>query len=211
MPTFVNEAGARLLLHAALGGPSRQLAALERAADSGITTLVADSARSSARVSILARAASLAFPNGPMAALTDSLLRTDLLFAQRQWQRGAKGDTRAVLRNLRNSRRAIQAANVQFDYLLPEARLIEMAEGVKEASEWLDPTLNAIRTGSHMNLVNPVRAASLVGAMTLRADLGSRYGDRATAKLWATAVAELWAECDPALCPIRDRMRALTR
>jgi hypothetical protein len=211
-PVDVNDAGGRLLLHSALGGPPSELSPLERGADSAIRLAISDSDLIAVRKDILGRSAAFAFPTYLLSSLRDSSFRSDLLFrALQQWLAGDRQGVAATLEALRKARGAIPAANIQFDKLLPEARLIKLAEGPSQAVQWIDPTLAAIRAGSHMNLLEPVRAASLVGTMALRADLADRLGDRETAKLWAAAVAELWADCDQSLCPIRDRMRALTR
>lgn len=208
-PAGVNEAGANLLLHAALGGPAGELGELEQRADSLIKLAVAEPERGAVRRDVLGRAASLAFPL-VMSALSDSPA-TSALIAQQLWLRGDRKGSIAILSGVRISRSSIPPANLQFDALLPEARLVEMAEGIKEAAEWLDPTLASIREGSYQNLLEPVRAASLVGAMALRADLANRSGDRVTAARWAAVVGELWTDCEPPLCLVRDRMRALTR
>jgi len=153
----------------------------------------------------------LAYPHDTLRILSDtgpeysalfkglrSLIMNDTLGAKR-W-----------IESFQTARRAVPPSDVQVDALLPEAWLIAGAIGVDEAARWLDPTLKVLRLSPQVNFLDPVRAAALVRAMALRAELASRAGDHETAALWGRAVAELWANCDPQLRPLRDRMRKLT-
>ena len=211
-PASVNQRGAQLLLHAALGSSSPDVTTLERSVDSLISLELDDPIRGAVRSSIIVRSALLAFPSQMLSALSDSTLGNDwLLQSVRQWRGGDRKSVAATLGTLRQSRTSIEPANLQFDRLLPEARLVELIDGTSAAARWIDPTLAAVRGGSHQNLLDPVRAASLVGTMTLRADLASRARDYTTAAMWAGAVAELLENSERFMRPTLERMRSLTR
>jgi serine/threonine-protein kinase len=224
-PVEVNGLAAKLLVHAAMGGSQPELQALERSvdslaglsmprpgrADSALGPARSEASRALARL-FLARAAVLSYPLSRGSVYSDTAtIRYPLFETFRAWLRA---DTAFVLKQFgewREARRSIPASDVQVDALLPETLLISVAAGPTEAVRWIDPTLAALRLSPQMNFLDPIRAATLVRGMVVRADLADRLGDHAAAAMWAGAVAELWENCDPELRPVRDRMRRLTR
>jgi serine/threonine-protein kinase len=224
-PAELNSSTARLLVHSAMGGSLAELQALERnvdslaglsmprpgRADSLLGPTRSEASRALARL-FLARAAVLSYPTQSGSVYSDTAaIRYPLFETFRAWLRA---DTAFVLKQIlgwREARRSIPAGDVQVDALLPETLLMIAAVGPSDAVQWMDPTLAALRFSSQMNFLDPIRAAALVRAMALRADLANQLGDHATAAVWARAVAELWENCDPDLRPVRDRMRRLTR
>jgi hypothetical protein len=83
---------------------------------------------------------------------------------------------------------------VTIDGVLGEARLELMLGDTAAAAAQLDAALAALPTFS-ADLVGDVpQAAALVGAMTLRAQLAARSGDRASADRWRRAVDTLQGE-----------------
>jgi hypothetical protein len=88
----------------------------------------------------------------------------------------------------------------------PGARLLIAVGDTGTAIEWLDQTLDGLRAYDPKILQDPVRAATFVRAMALRADLAAARGDSKTARRWAGAIAALWSAPDVELEPITRRM-----
>ena len=109
------------------------------------------------------------------------------------------------------TRRLLPPADVTLDALYPEAQLLAMLGDPQSAIAWLDPTLAALSSADPYAFADPVRAASLVRAMVLRADLADHAGDHSAARTWAGAVGVLWSNSDPFLRSVTRRMQALGR
>ena len=60
-------------------------------------------------------------------------------------------------------------------------------------------------------LADPIRAATLVPTLVLRAELAAQTGDSVTARRWARPASRLWRDCDPFLRPTLTRMQPLAR
>jgi hypothetical protein len=132
-----------------------------------------------------------------------------LLSADVALQRGDTAGARTILARLAATRKAFALPELTLDAVYPEAWLLSATGDSAAAIAWLDPTLARLRLSS--SLVDPVRAAVLVRAMAFRAELASRTGDARTAKLWASAVVELWSGGDTFIQPLVARMRELAR
>ena len=203
-----------LVIYGALGGPRDSLIALERSFDSLSTTL-SSVALEDARWSWLARAASLAFPETRMKAVTtlseqvnagDYLLNAEAAFAS--------GDTtkaRTFFHELQAARRFLPPAQITIDALYPESWLLSALGDDRGAMAWLDPVLTGIAATPPRAFADPVRAGSLVRALALRADLADRAGDRAGARRWARSVVILWSGADAFLQPVVQQLHRMTQ
>jgi tRNA A-37 threonylcarbamoyl transferase component Bud32 len=210
--TELNSLGTSLVAYASIGGPRDSLRAMERLADSLISTTIPEASRQQARIQILARPASLAYPNFQFDAVT-SLANSGnyLLNAVTAFENGDTVEVRRILSNIRLARAARPAGDFKIDALLSEAGLVEAMGKPRDAIEWLDPTLRSLRMTSPLGLLDLTQPGSLVRAMIFRADLAERIGDRRTASAYAAAVVELWSEADAFLQPEVARMRRLLR
>jgi hypothetical protein len=209
VPPSLSPAGPTLLVLAALGAPADSLRALERTVNSQIGLLPAPQ-RQLQQLRWLARAATLAMPTYQFSSLRELVGIGDYLVdAQAAF---ALGDTDAVHRvfdDLRQARPSRAAADLTLDALYPEAWLLAALRDHRAAAGWLDPTLASLAATSPQLLVDPVRAACLVRAMALRAELAERLGDRTGAAQWARVVTTLWSDADSFLQPMVRRVRRL--
>jgi hypothetical protein len=108
---------------------------------------------------------------------------------------------------LQRLRQFVEPARVSFDALVPEAAVMARAGYAETAAAWLDQALTALRV-SQPN-ADPIHVATLVRAMALRADLANQAGDKDTARRWAGAVVDLWADADAPVQPTLRRMRTM--
>jgi serine/threonine protein kinase/DNA-binding SARP family transcriptional activator len=197
---------------AALGGPLDSLRALERRINSSIEHTVVDTARKAARVKWLMRSAALAFPVYRFPTLGQL---NDLGWAPVEAQQAlARSDTTTVRRILAvasDRRRLFAPADLTLDALYPEAWLLSEIGDKAAAKARIDPTLNAVAEAAPQTYADPVRAASLVRSMALRAEVADALGDRDAASRWARAVSILWHDADAFLQPVVKEMNRLTR
>jgi len=197
-----------LLMYAALGGPADSLTALERGLQSAIRTITPEVDRDRAVDQWLVRAATLAFATHRFESLPGLAGRDNyLLEFQLHWVAHDTAGLRRRLAEQRESRRPMSPEMFTLDGLYPEAELLAAMGDARMAVEWLDPTLAVLSRKSARELADPVRAASLVRALVLRARLDRQLGDREGAERWAAAVATLWTDADPWLQPIVQEMR----
>jgi hypothetical protein len=197
-----------LLVYAALGGPADSLTALERDLRSAIRNLTPEVDRERAVDQWLVRAATLAFTTHRFESLPVLAGRDNYLLEFQLWW--VAQDTAGLRRRLaeqRESRRPMSPEMLTLDGLYPEAELLAAMGDAHMAVEWLDPTLAVLSRKSTRELADPVRAASLVRALALRARLDRRLGDHDGAERWASAVVTLWTDADPWLQQIVQEMR----
>jgi len=208
LPGPIADATRDLVLVAALGAPARTITSQEQRLDSLIRVLVPLESRGAVRDAAFIRAARLAWTatplsDGAMASVVHDYLVPLLLASSR-------GDTVEVRRRfdqLRAMRRTTPPAAVSLDALIAEAAVLARHGEERLASEWLDEALANTRVSTPD--FDAVRAAALVRAMALRAELAARLGDRTGARRWAGAVVALWERADPDLQPLVTRMRSL--
>jgi hypothetical protein len=201
-----------LLIYSAGGGPTDTLRVLEQRVDSVIRTGVSPADHLRVLNAAIPRAATLAYPVYTFSAVS-SLRPTGwyLFDAIAAFHRGDTVSSKNALSNVRAARWNTAPADLTIDALFPEAYLLVAIGDVAVAIEWLDPTLRSIRIASPLTFLDPIRAASLVRAMALRAELASRVNDVAAARLWSDAVSMLWSDADPFLQPVVQRMRRLSQ
>jgi hypothetical protein len=197
VPLTLQHAAAALLGYSAVGGPSDSLQALEKLVERLIEVGLSPEERWPAKMSILARAATLGFPDY-VAASIDMLadsgdyvvdLQADLL-------EGHNERVKSVLQRIAGERENSNPESFMFDGLLPLAHIAAGVGDTVLAMTWLDRTLVALPYVDTQMLANPIRAAAMVRSVMLRADLAAGIGDRAGAAKWARAAAILWAGAD---------------
>jgi len=201
-----------LLVFAALGGPRDSIDALAQAVEAGISTILKEPLRKSARLSVSVRAATLAFPNGPPSGF--DLLQGEgdyLLSAQQAARRGDSGTVRRILQGVQAARQAFSPGDLSLDAVYPEADLLVSIGDSQSAIGWLDPVLTSRTRAPPQASGDPAAVGALVRACVLRADLAERAGDLAAARRWAEVVTILWSDADPFLQPVVDRMRRLAK
>ncbi len=210
VPPALTRTALPLLFFAALGGPVDSIERLERQVDSAIEASIPATQRLRARLEWLARPATLVFSDFRLETLP-KLFGTgdDLLDAQEALARGDTTGVRHKFAEWHLARRYSDPAELPFDALLPEARLLVVMGDDRGAAGWLDPTLSSLPETAPEMFADLPRAGALVRAFALRAEIAERLGDRATAKRWAAVVSELWANADPFLQPLVRRMRRL--
>jgi hypothetical protein len=196
---------------AALGGPVDSLRAQEQRMVRILESDVPASSRPLLRGAFLGRPATLAFPAYRFAPVNAGVATPPLALAQSAFARGDTAEVRRILSRVRDTRRASRPGDFTLDALYPEAWLLAAIGDERQAAAWLDPTLEALGSSTPGAFDDPARAASLVQAMALRADLAVRLGDTTTARKWATMVAMLWSDADSFLKPTVVRMARLSR
>ena len=158
----------------------------------------------------LVRPAGMAFPHVRLPNLPESVAANDyLLAAESMFARGDPSGSAQSLFRLKSIRASANPADLQFDALYPEAWLIHAAGRVREAADWLDPTLNALSEVDPAVFEDHARTAGLLRAVELRAHIAQQLGDRPGARLWANALLVLWQDADPVLQPVVAGLRRL--
>jgi tRNA A-37 threonylcarbamoyl transferase component Bud32 len=211
-PPAVVAAAPALVTYAAFGGPLDSIRHLEHRVSQLIATNIVQEDRDKARSRWLLRAALLALPNYRFNELHGTAEKTLLAQLLAAWQARELDRAQQTLGNLREVRRAgaLRASDLTTDALYYEAAILASLGDHHGAINWLTPTLDSLSLAASETLADAVRAAALMRAMTLRADLAYRVGDRPTARRWAAAVLLLWSDADPFLTPMLARMRRLT-
>jgi tRNA A-37 threonylcarbamoyl transferase component Bud32/tetratricopeptide (TPR) repeat protein len=201
--------GPALLAFASMGGPADSVSILAAAVDRGVRSLP-ESQRATGRRDWLTRSAVLGFPEVRLASFPDSGntgLRLGNMIAA-----VLSGDTVTVLRmnrDIAQARRWLRPSDLTSDGVYPEAASLNAIGAHDLAIDRLDPTLLSLQFTASQDFAYVNRTGPLVRAMVLRAQLAERKNDRATARLWASAVVTLWSEADPFLQPVVRAMRQL--
>lgn len=197
IPPPIARTAPALLVFAALGGPLDTLRALQHVVDSAIERDIPVDQRPDERAQWFVRAASLAFPRyrfpgfTALAGAGNSVVDAQAAFAG--------GDSIAVRRIFRMKvarRRKFAPEDITLDALYPEAALLAEMGDTAAAIAWLDPTLAALGAAQPQLFDDPTRAAGLVQAMVLRAELARSVQDSLGATRWARAVGVLWGDAD---------------
>ena len=212
LPASLSGDALALLAFAALGGPADSLLVLEARVAEGLATGVQAERLARERSEWLGRPVALAAFEAPFRSLATLVGTGDYLVDAGAAQLG--GDTartRSLLDRAARSRSGVQPADLMFEAIFPEARLLAAMGDQEAAARRLDPTLHDLRHTSLQFVSDPVGAGLLVRAMALRADLAHAAGDSATARLWGRTVHQLWSGSDPFLAPVVLRMQRLAR
>jgi hypothetical protein len=212
LPASLSGDALALLAFAALGGPADSLLVLETRVAEGLTSGVQAERLAMERSEWLGRPVALAVLEAPFASLADLVGTGDYLVdAGAARLQGDTALTRSLLDRAERSRRGVQPADLMFEAIFPEARLLAAMEDLQAAVRRLDPTLRDLHRTSLQFVSDPVGAGILVRAMALRADLAQAAGDTVNARLWSRTVYQLWSGSDPFLAPVVLRMQRLAR
>lgn len=215
IPVAVTGPARALEAYAAFGGPADSIAAYDARAEAALQNRVPPEDQARAEAALLLRAAALAYPTHPLSGFQKLAQGSGFPVLEAQ-SAHARGDATRALTILDGALRRRQQNNIRptetsFDVLFPEAWLWAELGDTAQAVIMLDQTLNTLRWTEPGTLEDVPRAAPLVRAMALRAELAAATGDPATARRWADAVSTLWANADDALQPIVRRMREIVR
>lgn len=201
-------AAAQLLFFAAAGGPPHRITEHERAVEQSIRAGVQPEMQGRARIDAMEQAAFLAFPVRSLALTTSPLaLRSPVARAQSAFAGGDPRSAAALLRRARDARRASRDL-VSIDVAYAEAALYAALGDTAQATALLDAALASLADAQPGTLEDPARAAALVRAMALRADLAAADGSD-TARQWAAAVLALWDRGEPVVRSTLDRMNRI--
>jgi hypothetical protein len=199
-----------LLALAAIGGPVDSLASLEQRVRQSIELNLTATASTSALRQWLVRPATLAFPHHRFAAFEQLAVDGDYLWDIQLAL--LRGDTAAALDGIaaiEGVRRQLLPSTIAIDGAYPEAYVIAELGRTELAIRWLDLVFEALPQSAPRALSTPERAASVVRAAELRAELADAAGDRRSAGAWSRAVTILWRDADPFLQPSVAAMAAL--
>lgn len=204
--------GTLLLLYSAAGGPRAEIEQLEREVDVAITNGYAAEDREAQRREWIGRAASLVYPDR-QSVLVDSVVRySDYLLEMQAY--AIAGDTARVLGILgevEQTRARVRPADVQFQTILPEAKLLLVVGQQDAARHRLSSALATIRWKPPMALMSGVESLSMLRAILLYAELSVIAGDAAEAKRWLRPVEILWDRADTFLTDTVQRVRLTVR
>ncbi|MGE5762027.1 MAG: protein kinase domain-containing protein, partial [Gemmatimonadota bacterium] len=196
-----------LAVFSAMGAPADSIRTLEQQVTAILEHTMDSALPPLARAEWVLRPATLAFPTYRYGSLPRLKGIDDLLDAEVALADGDTMPAHRLLAQRQVERRDVQPVNRSIDVLFPEAWLMWSMGDDAAAIAWLDPTLAALPGTAPEVLEDLPRAAALVRAMVLRAELADRTGDKSSAARWARAVAVLWSDADAPLQPIVQRMQ----
>jgi hypothetical protein len=151
-----------------------------------------------------------AFPSGQRALLHLSDLPDETSQAFVALARGDTADSRRRLQSVKRST-AGRVSGTSIDGNFRRATLSLALGDTAGALGELDPILRALPTLGPNLLSQVTHAASLVRALTLRAELAARAHDRPTSVRCARAVIDIWQNADPPLQSLVLGMRKLAQ
>ncbi len=209
MDTPLFAALGRARAYAALGGPKDSVAAALRRFDERLEAAAPPMEHGRVRQALLVQTSILTYAvTGPTEFhhpdTPNYLLRLQALHA--------RGQRSAAIEALGQLQRQEAAAGEVDLAMLYQETLVQLALGdTAEAVRRLDRSLNAL-SAHRLDLYNDVPfPAALVRAMALRAELADAAGDRDKASEWAAPVVALWADADPELLRVVERVQGLVR
>ena len=208
VPLPVLESAAMLQVLAAVGVRPDSLLLLEQRISTAIDASVAPERRSSVRMSLIGRAATMGFPVFRSAFIPEFAANGDALaMAEQAWARGETTKVRGLLTTLEKNRRFVPPEDLKLETLLPEAELLRGMGDARAAIARFDRTLKAISASELAQLQDPIGAATMARAIGVRAELAATTGDSREAARWGKVLSVLWADADSMLQPT---VRALT-
>jgi tetratricopeptide (TPR) repeat protein len=206
-PSPLLEAAPAMLLYASAGGPRDSLLNLERLTTLRIETNIPQPDRLALRLSWLGRAATIAFPDVEMVALTGLRDSSDWVLDMQSSL--VRGDTAAARRGVKE-RRLGTGTTRGWDAVYANMALLVGVGADTVAAAYADRNLDALFEDGPLTLADPTTPGALVRVMALRADLARKLDDPETARRWAEAVVVLWSDGDDFLQPVIGHMRAIT-
>jgi tetratricopeptide (TPR) repeat protein len=187
-----------LLIFAAFGGPRDSLRVLEERVRSGVLNGLPVADQRLAVHRWISRPAAEAFPDylfrqfEDFAGMGDYLI--DVQFALLQNELDSVTTTLRELGRRRGLRKYPRAPTM--DRVFAEARIWAMVGDYATGADWIDLAFAELSQTSLQALAFPTRAAALVKAMALRAQIADKIDDSATAQLWRRAIGVLWTDAD---------------
>lgn len=182
-----------LIAYAANGGPVDSLRAIERRLEQSIRSTATDETVDDVRYQTLGYAAALALPVYTFQLVRDGITGGDYLLALgAAMLNNDSTELRQEFERIRAGRRSIRVADLTIDALLVEAWILARSGRVREAVEWLDPTLEALRFAPPWTTAQaPINLATIMRAARLRADLADQLGDREGSERWQQAASHV--------------------
>lgn len=210
LPEAATTPAAALMAYAALGGPADSIHAYEDRVTVAVENRVPPERQSAALHHLLDRPATLAFPTARLES-TASLASTTEYMTLRAMGLLAEGRFEEARRWAPQVARSsdLRPSDRTPDVLFPDVWLAAELGDTTAAVEALDATLGALRWLSPRSLDDVVLAGALIRTMAFRAELAAARDEAEPTLSWARAVSILWADADPPLQPITERMRAL--
>lgn len=200
-----------LLQLAAFGAPADTLATLAAWIEGAVEHSLPAHQKRLATQMWLGRAASLTYPETDALDLRKYAGNGDRLLDQMA-ESFESGDSSPAptLRHFANWRQQMDIpGGVAVDRLLTEARFLATYSGARAASDWIDPGLRTISQSALRDVAHPVRAATLVRVMALRALVAYQQGERDLAHSWSVPVLALWRGADPLAVGTVESVREL--
>ena len=211
VPDAIRDVVPSYLMRAAMGGPADSLRASEARAMESIRNM-SPTQQEQMRREFISRGASMAFPLYRSPLLPRLAEDGDVLIVvEQQLVRGDTAAVRSGLARIRDVRRQILPEHLALDALAPEAFLAWSLGDAAGVVAWIGPTLDALPKMQPALFSSPLRAASLVPMLLLRARAAARLGDLAGARRWALPVVILWSGADPYLQPLVEEARRFAR
>ncbi len=210
-PMPVKQAALELMAYAAAGVPADSLRAGKNRVDQRVSSWAGPVNRELLRQAVLHVPMGLAFETIGLSDVHRRDAGGDYVL-EMQYNL-AHGDTDAVRKELARQaglRVRARAGDAAINGTYGEAQVLLQLRDTAGAIAALDPPLQALPTLSTYLLEQPEQVGTVIRAMALRAELAGTQNDVATARRWSNAVAALWANADPPLAPVVERMRALT-
>jgi hypothetical protein len=194
---------------AAFGAPADSVGAARSRLSQAIAAYVAPADSARYNTALVALPASLLFPSegGVLAGLQN--VADPIAHAQQRFAAGDRVGARRELTDQLRTSEGYLSASIPIDGVYRRARLSLALGDTVVAIRHLDHVLGALPTLDIKLLDQIEQAAMLVRAMALRAELGDRLKDRATARHWAGNVVVLWDGGDAALQPLVSQMKTL--
>lgn len=209
IPPQVADLAAQIFAHAAFGDCGATVNTLRGELDRRLNNYLSEKERALVSPALLSRSLSLMSPctHGQTALLIQSPDRLQRM--QQSFARGEIAKIRAAFDSLDASRRFARPVDLSLDYTYQEAWLRAAIGDTARAIRQLDETLNALPSVGARVLREPGGAAALGRAFLLRAEIATAQRDQPTARRYARALSDLWANADPELQPLVARMRRM--
>jgi eukaryotic-like serine/threonine-protein kinase len=204
VPLAATQPAQALLAYAAVGGPADSMRVLEARVETAIGNLLPSGSHTAARMALLHRAAILGFPVSGYAARAAAAERTlnPRLGARTAMAANDTSDVRAYLHDHLQRQELSRPADLQLEVAVSDAVLLMELGDTARALRVLDRALSGVAWFEPAAFADAVTAGSLIRAMKLRTEIGSRQGQSADARRWATALTALWEGADTAFQPL---------
>jgi DNA-binding SARP family transcriptional activator len=211
VPAAVLRPALSLYAYAAFGSPRDSIRALWNRVGSAVRMWVPAGERERASLALLYEPAAFAYGTIGPTSLHRQALSNEWGIVEVQ-AAAMRGDT-SVARAQVDADVALQRADpsrpIAPQSVLQYAHLMLAGRDTARAAAMLDALLDGIPIRPEGSLQDPIRIASIIRAMALRAELAAAARDASRASRWAAAVATLWRNADRPLAESVTRARAI--